>query len=186
MSNSTKSEVYICLDCGAEIKPWTTKCWCCWRTFSPNEVLAISEEERRKFDKTADAEVKKASAPLMIAAGIVLTSIFLLAPGIGILLMILAAPAMIRILSKSDGSNRTGERSTAQKVVLTILAIAGLGVILISCLIVAFFVSCLAALNMGKPDNGAFESILIFGTLGGGIVLATVFSLVYWKLLIKR
>jgi DNA-directed RNA polymerase subunit RPC12/RpoP len=155
MSKSEKAEIYICVDCSAELSPRAARCWRCKRVFSQgwpeNEVLAITEEELRALDKSANSEVKKASVPLKIASsiiltivsGLVLTSIFLMAPGLGLLLTILAAPAMIGIFSKSEGGNR----SSVLKTVLTFLAVAGLGVILTLCLIVALFISCIVMLK---------------------------------------
>jgi hypothetical protein len=194
-----ESKAFFCPDCGAEITPWATKCWRCQCDFSPdlseNEMFAIPEEELYAPDKSANPEVKKASVPLRIASsiiltivsGLVLTSIFLLAPGLGLLLAILAAPAMIGIFLKSERGNRSGNRSdnhpTVLKIVSTFLAVAGLGGILILCFIVTFLNACFGAIDPKNSDSDV--NIILFGTAGVWLLLATIASLISRKL-IKR
>jgi hypothetical protein len=182
MTASPEPKPRYCLDCGAEVRPDAILCWCCRHSLLESEAeyaLAAKElhgggspfgpEPRTKF------QFSLASILIVMTLVAVLCSIYTMAPGLGIALMVLSVPALIRtvVLAMQRGSR--GKPLTFGQKAGVFAAWIGLSVVIVIAAGVAFFVSCLVGLPTGKLE--------IAFTLGGigAIVAAILLGVLFWR-----
>jgi hypothetical protein len=179
MSSSSEPKPRYCLDCGAEVRPDAILCWCCRHSLLESEAeyaLALKELHGSPFGTEPRTKFQFSLASIMIVMTLlaVLMSIYTMAPGLGIALMVLSVPALIRtvVLAMQRGSR--GKPLTFGQKAGVFAAWIGLGVVIVIAAGVAFFVSCL----VGLPGGAAVA--ITFGSIGA-IVAAIALGVLFWR-----
>ena len=178
MSSAPPKLTSVCTDCGASNPGHLSKCWLCQAPV----VLAASGTpfKATAYERHAAFQFSFASLLVTIALIAVLLGVFRLAPGLGVLLAIIVAPAWIRTcITVTFKQSRQGAVTFGQKagVFATSLAIViGIGVMLIAAVVGAFAVFCSVVSAGGQYDfSGAG---MVVAAVSFGILLVT--GLIFW------
>jgi hypothetical protein len=181
VNTASASKPRYCPDCGAEVAPQAVICWCCRHSLLQSasagsqlvSVEAVDENARHIHERTK-FQFSLASVMLIVTLAAVLMSIYTMAPGLGIALMVLSVPALIRtaVLAMQKGS-RGKPLAFAEKAGI-FLAWIGLGIVIIIAAGLAFFVSCLAGLPGGEG------AAMLLGSIGA-IVVAIFLGVFFWR-----
>ncbi len=181
MSNTPSADAVRCPDCGALLKRGEIKCWLCGREqqpdgSEPSSPFAVAPR------KTA-GQFSLATVFLIITLIAVCLGTLRLAPGVGVLLMIVAAPALIRtcvVVAKEKRGGHSlsiGEKLVAffaSSFIIILVGVAGF---------IAFQIACWGscAVVAGIPQQTENESPFIVGVSTGCIAgLGTILWLI-WK-----
>lgn len=154
MSSAPPKLTKVCTDCGANNPDHLSECWLCKM---PLVELAASSTPFKPtaYQQHAGLQFSFASLMVTIALIAVLLGVFRLAPGLGVLLTIIVAPAWIRTcLTVAFRSSDRGEVSFGQKAgifAVSLAMIIGIGVMLIAAVVGAFAVFC-GVMMVGSPD----------------------------------
>ena len=147
---SLEVDSFVCPDCKAELKDDAVACWLCYRV--------VSHEEMRSAEPPVELNSAGHDALMTLLAVfvvlVVAVGVWDFAPGLGGLLLVIVAPALIvasvRIRRRAQTS---GPLSTGQKVAQ--FAVSAALVLTVVCVLtfaafIAFFVFCLIALSSGN------------------------------------
>lgn len=181
MSAASDIPPRYCPECGAEVRPDAVLCWCCRHSLLQKastasqraSAVAIDESvphihERTKFQFTL------ASIMLLVTFTAVLMSIYTMAPGLGIALMILSAPALVRTIVVAMRKGSRGQPLSFGEKAGIFLAWIGVGLVVIVSAGIGFFISCL----VGLPGGGMVPVVL--GIIGAIITAIFVFT-AFWR-----
>jgi hypothetical protein len=186
-----------CPECGARVKPTDLKCWLCGRE------LVVTAEIVEAFDESpfaASWSPRVGAAPqpfqfslesllLIVTLAAVCLGAFVATPGLGILALIVAAPALVRTFYEGYQARQRGKSLTLADKLLAFSASAGITLAALSAAAAAFFTACTASLLavcfVGTATNGAMNSgveQMIFMTCVVVCIGATVASFVgiFW------
>jgi hypothetical protein len=157
-----------CAQCGAEVADGRQTCWLCGAAQQPVGEAAISPAAQRQAVRSFGLD----SMFLVTALVAVCLGVFVQAPGLGIGLAILSAPALVRTTGiRTRRKSRGQPMSVGEKIVafagslavVTTIAVASLGTFVAICF------------PMGAAAFDANAQILfglawVFGILGGLVV----------------
>jgi len=110
---------------------------------------------------------------LITTLAAVVMSVSVMVPGIGIVLAIIATPALIRTYVLVQRSREDGKLASVQEKTLLFLACLGISALIALATGAAFFVTCLVGVfagSAGKIDTSVTIGLIV-GTLAGLIVL---------------
>jgi hypothetical protein len=197
MTTATSSEAY-CPECGASVKPGLDRCWLCQR---PQPIDAIVIEPPGPFSA---APPRRGASPtqfsletlLMIVTLVaVCLGLLMAAPGLGVLVSIVAAPALVRTLIAGYQRRAVGTPLSAGEKVLAFLASTGVTFAVLLAGLAAFgtacFATCLGALGLeavggpSGPFSGGEWVVLLMLLTSAGVGIATAIWL-FWILWPKR
>src|SRR5262245_53065238 len=119
-----------CVRCGALADAVHGKCWLCGAPGSESSRPRGGQGGAKQ--KSAEQAIRQSTAVVSIVLGAILLGTFLLAPGLGIVVLILAAPILAAF----------AWRRTDSSVLSGCLAAFGIGVLLVLAVVGAFFVLC--------------------------------------------
>jgi hypothetical protein len=174
-----------CSVCGAEVRPDSVLCWCCRHSLQKCGTAAspiLAEEVDKNGPQSKDRakfQFTLASIMLIVTFAAVLMSIYVMAPGLGIALFILSAPALVRtsVVAMQRGS-RGKPLSFGEKAGIFL---AWIGVVLaaLSAAAIGFFASCLMTAIAGNGEDAAMK----FGFIGAivAFVAAIVVIVILWR-----
>ena len=147
----------ICLDCGAPISAAANYCWMCGRRVLPpviaqrsSDSLAVTRTAARHFDHRATTQFSVATLLLIVTLSAVVLGIFAISPGLGVVVLIVLVPALIRVAvrsSRAQGEGRplsgseklkTGCRTAA----LAFAILAGVVALSVTALVVYVLIAC--------------------------------------------
>jgi hypothetical protein len=154
-----------CPHCGAELYALGAReCWMCRGPLTPQEGLA----EQVILPASTGDRLGLVLFCLLIA--LVFVGLAVAAPGLALLLGILAVPALLQMANIAARRRKEGWPLSGREKVGTFLATLGLIVAVILALVVAVFATCWAIFTGGGrgPDS------LLLGVLCGGVVGALV------------
>ena len=122
-----------------------------------------------------------ASLPLGLGLAAILVVAFMIAPGIGLGLSLLAVPAYVRALSLSSQRVARGETLTVAQRVLGFLG--SVGVVLVCAIAggIAFFFTCLGGVSLAAGTGFNSEAAIFVAIAICAIGTLTSAGLVYWK-----
>ena len=181
MSSAPDIKPRYCPDCGAEVPPQAVLCWCCRHSLlqsaaanSQYVLAAAVDENTGNLHERTKFQFSLASVMLIVTFAAVLMSIYTMAPGLGIALMVLSVPALVRtaVIAMQKGSR--GKPLTFAEKAGIFLAWIGLGIVIIIAAGIAFFVSCLMGLAGGE------STAILFGSIGA-IIAAIVLGVFFWR-----
>jgi len=155
MSAPQANEERTCPECGATIVATTDCCWLCHATVPV--VATLVAEGPVPWEHRAAYQFSLATMMLTIALVAVLLGVFLISPGIGILLAVAVTPAFLRTCIVMARRKARGQPvSLADKLgsfAVSFAASVGLAVfvagVVVVAVFVAFFMICWAVLASG-------------------------------------
>ena len=155
-----------CPECGAHVKPTDLKCWLCGRelVISAEIVEAFAESpfgagwSPRAGVKALPFQFSLESLLMVITLAAVCLGAFVATPGLGVLALIVAAPALIRTVYEGHQARQSGKSLTMLEKVLAFSASAGIALAALVAAAGAFFAACtasiLAVCFAGAATNG--------------------------------
>lgn len=165
-----------CPHCGAVRKPDRAICWlCCAALPRPGtggavfEDVAAAWQPPRLEPPAGPFQYGLSSLFLITTLGAILCSIFVMAPGLGIAVAILATPALIWTIVAAERRGRHGEPMSAGRktatFVLVLLSIFGGIVLVIGAFLMAMFATCMMAdgSHLAGPDAALGLSLVLGG-----------------------
>jgi hypothetical protein len=174
-----------CPECGAVVQG--NVCWLCHRALTDNQArqpdFAAAQIEH---DQRSQQTFGLSTLFLFITVIAVCLGVFVAAPGLGILLAVIAVPAFIRTsVAASVEELAAGQPvNVAQKMslflgslgIVLLIGLAGFGAFFAAC-----WTSCAALAVTGALRGGLFDSglgLLLINLFAGGIALAIVVWLI--------
>ena len=147
------SAPHSCPECGARVKPADQKCWLCGRELVVTaEVVEDFAESPFAASWSPRADAKSVpfqfsleSLLMVITLAAVCLGAFVATPGLGILALIVAAPALLRTVYEGHQARRRGKSRTLTEKLLSFAASAGITVAALSAAAAAFFTACTAS-----------------------------------------
>jgi hypothetical protein len=166
-----------CPDCGAEVPTSATVCWCCRGPLifgSLDVSQAIDTKGRAPFR----FQFTLASIMLIMTFTAILMSIFTMSPGLGVFVLVLAMPALIRtiVLAMQKGS-RDQPMTVPAKIGFFLLWVVLVGIVLLvvgAILYVTLFIVCAA----GSSSNAV--PILVTGGILAFLAAVSLLVL-FWR-----
>jgi DNA-directed RNA polymerase subunit RPC12/RpoP len=173
-----ESKEYFCPDCWAEIPATAWRCWRCGSTFPRGaDAISLDKEKVADTDRHTKFQFTLTSMMLLTVMTAVLSSIFVMLPGLGIALTILSVPALVRTAYVSMYRGPRGRPLTFQEKAVVFMAWIGLGLIAALAAGVASYITCLAAIFSGSPGEGV---AVIIGTITA-LVTAAGLMIFFWR-----
>ncbi|MGO8689882.1 MAG: hypothetical protein ACLQLG_09620 [Thermoguttaceae bacterium] len=196
----------LCPHCGAMLAPGREVCWLCGGAAAarPGGAAVAAATAAARIQSGSFAEYRPAatrgrfqfglsSLLLIMTLVAILCSIIKMAPGLGIVLAILALPALVRtcIAASQEGASgqpmpfgkKLGVFLLTMVMSYAVLAAAGIAAS------VAFFFTCLATLGISPRGANADDTPLLVGSIAGGIVavvVAAALTWLFWKISRRR
>lgn len=140
----------LCPECGAELRAGEEKCWLCRRDI----VLAeVAEASPRIMPPPAAVgtplQFSLETLLLIVTLSAVCLGALVAAPGLGVLLLVIAVPALVRTCVSGIRSKQQGEKLTATDKIMAFLASAAIAWAALAAAGMAFFSACTASLFAG-------------------------------------
>jgi hypothetical protein len=183
---STMSSSYPptdCPECGAPLPAGQTSCWLCQRQQHPGEQQNPYAPPRPIPGEDVPGGVSPATVILLLTLGAVCLGVFWLMPGLGVLLVFVLTPTLIRTGRVAGLRRRAGvPLSPGETLGIFFRSWFLMGAIGVAGL-VAFMAVCVAGALASESVGGGMESTLGIG-LGGGLLAAIPFTI--WLLRITR
>jgi ribosomal protein L40E len=141
-----RQSAYICWDCGATNDPGASECWLChrrnWRADAASpasrSVATTSERAGLTWIHSVDSVV------IVLALAVVESGVAMVAPGLGIILLILLIPAWV--ITEWRARRRDTPMSAPRKLAWIVVATVLIPVVLALSPLIAFFAICTAAI----------------------------------------
>jgi hypothetical protein len=165
---STAKRDTTCPECGAWLKPGATECWLCLRkgavtadVVEPPPIAGSPFAPKWVPKPTSGVPFQFSLESLMLVVTLVAVclGVTMAAPGFGILLCIIAAPALIRTLMAGYQERAAGHKMSIGEKVLTFLASTGITMAVLgaggSAFAAACMATCFAALGISEATRGS-------------------------------
>lgn len=179
MSQVPIAEAARCPECGATLQSGDSTCWLCRRTTRPDDSSPASPfAEERKFA----GQFSLASVFLIITLIAVCLGSLRLAPGLGVLLIIVATPALVRTCVVGIREKRAGRTLSIGEKVVAFLASSAIIVLVGVAGFIAFQIACWGSCAMiAGIQQKEGENALLVGLGTGSIAgIGTIIWLI-WK-----
>jgi hypothetical protein len=143
-----------CPECGARVKPTDARCWLCGRELVVTAEIVEALDES-PFAASWSPRVGAAPQPfqfslesllLVITLVAVCLGAFVATPGLGVLALIVAAPALLRTFYEGRQARQRGKSFTLAEKLAAFAASAGIALAALSAAAAAFFAACTASL----------------------------------------
>lgn len=195
---------YACPECNARIKPTDDKCWLCGRELVVMAEVVESFSESpfaASWSPRADAkpvpfQFSLESLLMVITLAAVCLGAFVATPGLGVLALIVAAPALLRTVYEGQQARRRGKQFTLSEKLLSFAASTGIALAALSAAMAAFFTACTAsvlavcvtAASTGNQSWGsnAEQTIFTVCAIVCGIASLAGFIGIFWLTWPKR
>jgi hypothetical protein len=163
-----------CSECGASLDARDRRCWLCERDLpagSDSTNPYASPAAARETPPAGLAQFSLSSLMLVRTLVAVCLGVTMLAPGLGIGLIVLATPAFVRTMVAGLRSKQAGVALTpAEKVGAFLLSLAIMACIAVAAVVafqVACWGSCALAASIGGEGEGAMWLGIVLGTAAG-------------------
>jgi hypothetical protein len=171
-----------CPECGAVVEG--NRCWLCHRPLTAEQPGLAPSTARLAGQQTSQQTFGLSTLFLVITVIAVCLGVFVAAPGLGILLAVIAVPAFVRTSAATSAQERAAGRpvDVPDKVglflgsvgVILLIGLAGFGAFFAAC-----WASCAALSVTGAFRGGGGNAALVWINLfAGGIALAFVVWLI--------
>lgn len=180
MSHVPNVEAARCPECGADLKSGESECWLCRRATRPDDSPPTSPFAA--VERKSAGQFSLASVFLIITLIAVCLGSLRLAPGLGILLIIVATPALVRTCVVGAREKRAGHSLSIGEKVVAFLASSAIIVLVGVAGFIAFQIACWGSCAMiAGIQKKESENALLVGLGTGGIAgIGTIIWLV-WK-----
>ena len=188
-----------CPECGASVKPSDATCWQCRRALANEEVVVEPGSPFRTGNERPPVlrpwQFSRESLSVAITVLAICLVLIIREPALGILVTILAAPALIRRLfpghydRATPPPKTTGER-LARDTISTVAAVAAV-VASLAAGAAAFVISCyisgMVEARMLAPIMPAgTQGMVVFTLLDISALIGLVVAVLFWKLRPRR
>jgi hypothetical protein len=190
LPQSTPSD--CCQKCGAQLIPGRPKCWLCnaeLPTQGAGEAVVIASvapELPRPFAPTGRFQFGLSSLLLLMTLVAILCSIIKMNPGLGIVVAVLAVPALLWTvfvaMRRGGRGNPMSAGGKAAVFLLTLFTVVGVLVAVIGAFVAAVLATCAATSGPGPGNFGDPVLALICGGVAA-LVVAILCAWVLWKVL---
>ena len=175
------TDIILCPVCEAQCDPGVTVCWLCRQPML--EPAATPRPVAR--DKASVSSFSLTSLMLVMTLVAVCLGLFVVAPGLGVLLSIAAVPALARTAVLIKRGARSGQATTASDKMWLFAASMGGVIVAGVAASVAFFGACVAACFgvvavVDRPPDWTIVVLLVVGG-GAGAVAAWWVLRRLWK-----
>ena len=152
-----------CPECGARVKPSDLKCWLCGRELVTVAQIVEGFEASpfaarwspRADGKSVPFQFSLESLLMVITLAAVCLGAFVATPGLGVLALIVAAPALLRTVYEGHQARQLGKSLTLTEKLLAFAASAGIALAALAAAAGAFFVACTASVLAACFASGA-------------------------------
>lgn len=167
-----------CRECGAELTSDQTKCWLCGKPQSATNPYA---SPAAAADLQGGAgQFSLATILLVITLVAICLGTFRLSPGMGIWVVIVATPALVRTFIAGIRQKSAGHRLTLGEKILAFIASAGIIILIGVAAVVAFEIACWGSCALVAAAAGEGEPAMMTGIVLGGIAaLVTTIALLW-------
>lgn len=157
----------ICPDCGAPVPAGQVSCWLCQRQQRPGDQQNPYAPPRPIPGENVPAGISPATVISLITLAAICLGVFLLMPGLGVLLVIVLTPALIRSTRVAGYRREAGAPLSPGEAIGTFLIswfiMSAIGI----ASLVAFLVVCFAGAVAAEGAGGKIEMVLGVGVIGG-------------------
>ncbi len=186
-----------CPECGADVGPQDAACWLCRRPLASGDIITAEVFEPAAppivpawvaAQRTANpAQFSLESLMLVITLVAVCLGMLVAAPGLGVLVSVVAAPALIRTLIAGYRERAAGGKLTLGEKLIAFLASTGITIAVLSAGATAFaaacFASCMVVLGVSSGGGGGPQESLIYAAFGFSTLVALAVTIwLFWLL----
>lgn len=158
-----------CPECDAENSPLAGCCWLCGASFAAKATEA-SAEPQPPGEAPTSTTFSLSTLFLVMTLAAVAAGAFAAAPGLGIVFLVVATPALVRtMVVTTRQQTASGAAITPGKKVIGFFGSVGVVLALIVSIQVALFIACWAGIASGAAFSLFGESAMIVGGVGGGL-----------------
>ena len=186
MSEPQPNEERTCPECGAALAPGASSCWLCRGTGQPD--VQAPGPSSPFAERRAAFQFSLATLMLTVTLVAVILGAFRVAPGAGIVLVIIVTPAWLRTCLSVARRKARGRPMTPAEKLGGFAGSVGVVVIVGVAAGIAFYATCWAGFFGGAAVSSlwarGYDSI--GWGLGTGVILGLVAGLVVGYLLIRR
>jgi hypothetical protein len=169
-----------CPECGAALDSREGRCWLCRREVSGPEVNPYASPPAAALAAASPAQFSLVTLLLVITLVAVCLGVTMAAPGLGVLLMVLAAPALVRTMVAGVRQKQVGARmTTAEKMAafcVSLLVMVMIGVAAVA----AFEIACWGSCALAASVWGEGEPALMTGLVAGGVAGVAAIGWLLW------
>lgn len=160
-----ESPVVHCPECGAGVRADAERCWLCHRELGARDPYA-PPAEIVLAPGSGTAQFSLATILLVTTLVAVCLGVFRISPGFGVIVVVLATPALVRTIVAGTREKQRGHRLSVAEKIGTFAA--SFGVMILACVagIAAFLAACFgtcglaAALSSAAPGTGEWIFIV--------------------------
>ena len=171
LEKSTTAGQFACPDCNAQLKATDDKCWLCGREAVVTAELvhpAVSSKPGRPA--TGQLQFSLESLFLVMTLAAVCLGALVAAPPLGVLVLIVATPALIRTLVEGHYARQSGLPLTTTEKLTAFVASTGISLAALVAAGGAFFAACTGSLvTLGIAEEMTSGSI--FNDTAGGLLI---------------
>ncbi len=184
---SDSSQASRCPECGAPLDAGQTRCWLCWRNASESDENPYASPHAIAGEYVS-AQFSLAFVFLAMTLVAVEMGVIMIAPGLGVLMLIVATPALFRTMIAASYRRQAGAPLTPwEKLGTFLVSWFIMGAIGIASF-VAFAVVCFtvplvtptAGRYWGRNDEGSELMMLGLGAIAGLIAAVLVMVWMMW------
>jgi len=175
MTSLTPPSTPHCPECGAAHRLGAKSCWLCGAKFpvsGPDQGVPTSPFAASQASSTeaTAATFSLSSLFLVMTLAAVAAGVFAAAPGLGVLFLLVATPALVRTMIATSRQKARGIPSAPGEKVVAFLGSIGVVLLLILSVGVALFTACWTACAGGAVLSSAGEGPMIAGGVAGAVV----------------
>jgi hypothetical protein len=192
-----------CPECGARVKPTDLKCWLCGRELVTVAQIVEGFTESpfaaswspRADGKSVPFQFSLESLLMVITLAAVCLGAFVATPGLGVLALIVAAPALLRTVYEGHQARQLGKSLTLTEKLLSFAASAGIALAALAAAAGAFFAACTASVlavcatasaTGNQSWGGAEQTIFTICAIICGAASLAGFISIFWLTWPKR
>ena len=184
----------FCPECGANVAFQAERCWLCHRPLHASEIIdaeiipppIASARLEHPFRQVKLGQFSLETLLMVITLAAVCLGMTAAAPGMGILIMVIAVPALIRTVMAGHQERQAGRPMSAGHKFLTFLASTGIVLAVVGAGCSAFLAACMASglMALSLSDYGAPNvkgDTLVIAVLGfSSFVGIAASSWIFW------
>jgi hypothetical protein len=179
-----------CSECGAELGPNDARCWLCRRDLVIEAALVEPDAPPVIIrPPVSPLQFSLETLLLIVTLSAVCLGALVAMPGLGVLLLVIAVPALVRTCLTGIRSKQSGGKLTATDKVMAFLASAAITWAALAAAGMAFFTACTVSLftgaAIGEVAGNSFDSrtgeLLLWSAVAFcGLVSLAAFIGMFW------
>ena len=192
---ATTATVRRCCECGAELSANDERCWLCRRDLVIDAEVVETQPAAGASLRGAPLQFSLETLLLIVTLSAVCLGALVAAPGLGVLLLVIAVPALVRTCLSGMQAKKQGGKLTATDKVMAFLASVAITWAALVAAGMAFFTACTASLATGiaignvagNSIDPALGNVLLWSAVAlCGAVSIAAFVGMFWLTLPAR